>query len=217
MTRLIPFTPGEYYHIYNRGANKAEIFLDDWDYKRFQNSLFCLNSKQTLKYSDQDPYRVWEIDRGETLVDIGAYCLMPNHFHLLIKSKNEKNTALFLQRVLLSHSKFFNKKYDRTGTLFQGKSKAEHVVGDRYLKYLYIYNHLNPVKLIQSNWKEDGIKNTKETIEYLKEYKYSSFTDYLEMKRPEVKILNKEPFPNYFQTPKIFENEISEFLNYEKE
>jgi putative transposase len=219
MTRLIQFTPGEYFHVYNRGTNKMEIFLSDYDYSRFQKLLYLANSKETPKFSDlnpQSPYPVWTTERGETLVDIGVYSLMPNHFHILIRSKNEKDTGLFLQRVLLSYSKYFNVKNERSGSLFQGKSKAEHVDKDTYLKYIYTYIHLNILKLIQSDWKEVGIKNTKKAKEYLAKYKYSSYMDYAGVKRPEGKILNKKAFPGYFQTPEQFEKEVSEFLDYGK-
>lgn len=219
MTRSIQFAPGEYFHVYNRGTNKMEIFLSDYDYSRFQKLLYLANSKETAKFSDlspKSPYPVWTIGRGETLVDIGAYCLMPNHFHILIRSKNEKDTSLFLQRLLLGYSKYFNKKNERSGTLFQGKSKAEHIKKDTYLKYIYTYIHLNIIKLIQNDWKEVGIKNMEKAKEYLKNYKYSSFMDYSGINRPEEKILNKEAFPDYFQTPKQFGNEVFEFLNYDE-
>lgn len=220
MTRKISFAPGEYFHVFNRGTNKMEIFLDQKDYIRFQKLLYTTNSKETVKFSDLDaksPYRVWTLERGETLVDIGAYTLMPNHFHILIRSKNEKDTALFLQRLLLSYSKYFNKKYNRTGTLFQGKSKAEHLDKDVYLRYIYTYIHLNILKLIQNDWKEVGIKDMEKAIDYLNNYKYSSFLDYFGIERPENKILNKDEFPDYFETIKEFELEIKDFLNYGKE
>ncbi len=219
MTRLKPFVPGEFFHVYNRGTNKMKIFLNDYDYSRFQMLLYTANSKETIRFSDidkKDPYRVWEIERGETLVDVGAYIIMPNHFHILIRSKNEKDTALFLQRILLSYSKYFNYKNERNGTLFQGKSKAEHIKDDLYLRYIYTYIHLNIVKIIQADWKDVGIKKMEKVKEYLNKYKYSSFTDYKGIERPEGKILNKKAFPEYFQTVKDFEKEIDDFLNYNK-
>lgn len=219
MTRLVKFTPGEYFHVYNRGTNKMNIFTNNFEYSRFQKLLYLVNSKNTLKFSDIEtnkisPCPTWTIDRGETLVDIGAYCLMPNHFHLLIRSKDEKSTGAFLQRLLTSHSKYFNTKYDRSGSLFQGKSKAEHVVGDNYLKYLFSYIHLNPVKIIQSDWKENGINNIEEVKNYLNTYKYSSYPDFIGEDRKELKILELTNFPNYFSKKENYINEIIEWLNY---
>lgn len=196
-----------------------EIFLSAPDYERFQKLLYVANSKNTIQFSDIRPQNlslVWEIERGETLVDIGSYTLMPNHFHILIRSKDEKSTSLFLQRILGSYSKYFNKKSDRSGILFQGKSQAEHIIGDRYLKYIFTYIHLNIVKLIQNDWKEVGIKNIEQVKTYLKNYKYSSYLDYSSTNRPEGEILNKEAFPKYFETQESFEKEINEFLNYGK-
>lgn len=214
--RKIPFVENEYYHLYNRGTNKMVIFNDQSDYDRFQKLLYIANSIKTPQYSDinKNLCPTWEIERGETLVDIGAYCLMPNHFHILIKVKNGKSASLFLQRILTSHSKYINIKYDRTGSLFQGKSKSEYLKDDQYLKYLFSYIHLNPIKLIQKNWKEDGIKNNEKAKEYLSKYKYSSYFDFIEKNRIESKIINKLAFPDYFPTKELFEKEIFEWLNF---
>lgn len=219
MTRSIQFIPGEYFHIYNRGTNKMKIFLNDCDYSRFQKLFYLTNSRETVKFSDlnpKSPYPVWTIERGETLVDIGAYSIMPNHFHILIRSKNKKDTSSFLQRVLLSYSKYFNKKNNRNGTLFQGKSKAQHVNKNIYLKYIFSYIHLNPIKIFQKDWREVGIKNFKKAKDFLEKYKYSSYIDYLGIERLEGKILNKKAFPDYWSTPKEFKEEVFEFLNYGK-
>lgn len=214
MSRIISFVPNEYYHVYNRGVNKMVIFNDKSDYERFQKLLYITNSKETKKLSSGSPHRVWSIEKGEELVCIGAYCLMPNHFHILIKSKNKEGTSLFLQRLQMSYSKYFNTKNNRSGALFQGKSKAEHVRGNNYLKYLFSYIHLNPVKLTQKDWKEKGIKNINKTKKYLNEYKYSSYSDFLKERRKESKIINQSVFPNYFPSSKLFEREVFEWLKY---
>ncbi len=196
-----------------------EIFSDNFDRERFQNLLYLVNSKQTVKYSDLESKKfnsemVWLLERGETLVNIGAYSLMPNHFHLLIQSKNEKDTAIFIKRLLISHSKYFNKKYDRSGSLFQGKSKSQHITNDRYLKYIFSYIHLNIIKLIQKDWKETGISDINIALEYLSKYKYSSYLDFSEIERIESKILEKTAFPNYYLSSDSFKKEIFEWLNY---
>lgn len=217
--RKTPFAKDEYYHVYNRGTNKMNIFNTDFDYRRLQKLLYHSNSKKTPQYSDisNNLCSTWEIERGETLVDISAYCLMPNHFHLLIKVKKEKDASLFLQRILTSHSKYTNKKYNRSGSLFQGKSKTEHVSNDEYLKYLFSYIHLNPIKLIQGDWKEVGIADTNRALEYLSKYEYSSYLDFAGEKRNESKILNISAFPDYFPTTELFEKEIFEWLNYKND
>jgi len=216
MTRLIPFTENEYFHIYNRGVNKMLIFNHDLDYKRFTELLYIVNSEETLKYSDISKNNIWDIEQGNTLVDIGAWVLMPNHFHIMIKSKNPNKTSLFLKRLQSSHSKYFNTKYDRTGVLFQGKSKAKSLNNDNYLKYNFSYIHLNPLKLLENRWKEEGLKDFNRAIEFLKKYKYSSLPDFLGQERKENKIVKKEEFPEYFLNEQDYLKELLEWMDYEE-
>ncbi len=108
---------------------------------------------------------------------------------------------------------YFNKKYERTGGLFEGKFKSQHVGDDRYLKYLFSYIHLNPVKLIDPAWKESGIKNKNKTLDFLRTYKYASYLDFSGIKRSESKILDTSLFPNYFPSVRTFETEILSWFN----
>jgi putative transposase len=123
---------------------------------------------------------------------------MPNHFHLLIKSNVDDGISIFLKKVCTGYSMYFNQKYNRSGTLFQGRFKSTFVSDDLYLKYLFHYIHLNPIKLIrgEENWREDGIKNFVKVKEFLNRYKYSSFTDY---NRDTIfgNIINKVAFEGY--------------------
>ncbi len=158
-TRKITLTPGEFYHVYNRGVEKRVIFLDRHDYEHFKELLYVMNSTQPVVLRDvrQEVLSPYEHDRGSTLVAIGAYCLMPNHFHVLASPLVEHGLSTFMTKVGTGYSMYFNKKYQRTGTLFEGKFKTQWVDDDTYFKYLYAYIHLNPVKLLQSDWKERGI------------------------------------------------------------
>lgn len=219
MARLNKLIPGEYYHVYNRGTNKMTIFLDNSDYKRFQKLLYLVNSQLTGKFSNISKSKgsIWEYDRGESLVDIGAYCLMPNHFHLLIKIKEEEKASIFFQRLQLSYSKYFNIKKDRNGVLFQGKIKARRITNNNDLKYNFSYIHLNPIKLIQKDWKEKGIKNINEAKKFLDRYYYSSYCDFArEKNRDESKIIEISSFPNYFLSSKVFIKEICDWLKIKK-
>lgn len=214
VTRNINISINEFYHIYNRGTDKREIFLDDNDRERFVKLLFIANSTKPFVLRDLPiglPYV--EFDRGETLVDIGAYVLMPNHFHLLIKERIDNGISIFMNKLSTSYSMYFNKKYSRTGRLFEGTFKAKHIQEDEYLKYLFAYIHLNPVKLIDPKWKENGIQNKKEAEIYLFKYKYSSYIDYINIARIENQILNKNSFPEYF-LDQDFSTFIKDFLNY---
>ncbi len=211
--RKIPFVFGEYYHIYNRGNSKQTIFHNVEDYDRFIKLIFLSNGKENFKVhlAGKD---VYNFSRGEQLVDIGAYCLMPNHFHLLLTQTKTGSISKFLQKLSTGYSMYHNNKYERAGTLFEGKFRSEHVDNDHYLKYLFSYIHLNPVNLINADWKETGIKNKNKAIQFLKQYPFSSYQDYSGTDRQQKTILNVSSFPNYFPTVKKFECEVFDWLNY---
>lgn len=212
------FVDGEFYHIYNRGNSKQKIFHDKEDYFRFMSLLYSCNSKNNFRiYALNKGDSPYDFDRDELLVNIGAYCLMPNHFHLLITQTEEGDVSKFLQKVSTAYVMYYNKKYQRTGGLFEGKFKSEYVDDDVYLKYLFSYIHLNPIKLIDKDWKEKGVRNKNEALNYLAEYKYSSYLDFTQEYRIQGKILNIESFPEYFPTKLDFNNEIFEWITYKND
>jgi putative transposase len=221
MERKFSFSIDEFYHIYNRGTDKRIIFKDEKDYQRFINLLYLLNNKDPLEYrlvtKKLNHYEIFNFKRGPRLVSIGAYCLMPNHFHLLIKEETENGISAFMLKILTGYSMYFNKKYKRTGSLFEGPFKATHLDSDDYLKYIYSYIHLNPIKLIDYDWKEKGIRNIAEAKDFLSKYSHSSYWDSLGEGRPERKILNPESFPDYFLAKGSFEDEINDWLEISKE
>jgi putative transposase len=214
--RKIAFAQGEFYHLCNRGNSKQDIFLRGADYKRFIQLLYLSNGTKSFVFRELDVTNIFSENRGSELVSIGAYCLMPNHFHILVTPIVENGVQIFMQKLATGYSMYFNKKYERTGGLFEGRFKSKHADGDEYLKYLFSYIHLNPVKLIQSDWKEAGIRNISEAQQYLSSYTYSSYVDYLEVARKEVAILNREAFPDYFQTRKLLDEEMLDWLDYER-
>ncbi len=214
--RNLDFSINEFYHIYNRGADKRKIFINKDDYDRFIILLYIANSKEPVRIDmrRQSSEDVFKINRGETLVDIGAYCLMPNHFHILVKEKVENGISIFMQKLSTAYTMYFNKKHEHSGVLLQGVFKAEHVDTDIYLKYIYSYIHLNPIKLIDHDWRENGIKDKKQAQEFLETFKYSSYIDYLGVKRKGMVILNKEAFPNYFDNLTGFKETVIFWLEY---
>jgi len=213
--RKTSFASGEFYHIYNRGNSKQKIFNDKSDYVRFINLMYVCNQTENFKVDNlKKGEDFFDLEKGMNLVYIGAYCLMPNHFHILITKKEDGGISKFMQKLTTAYVMYYNKKYKHTGGLFEGKFKSEHVDSDRYLKYLFSYIHLNPIKLIDKNWKENGIKNKREAVEYLNNYQYSSFLDFLEIKRNQNKILNIETFPKYFPNKKTFMDEIFDWLTF---
>jgi putative transposase len=213
--RITNFVQGEYCHIYNRGNSKQKIFQDKEDYFRFISLLYISNSSENFNLYDLNRdinFNVYEIERINLLVDIGAFCLMPNHFHILITERTEGGISKFMQKLSTAYSMYYNKKYERTGSLFEGKFKSQHADTDQYLKYLFSYIHLNPIKLIQKDWKEKGIKNKKEAVGYLNSYFYSSYLDFVGEQRIQSKILNIKSFPKYFPNKTSFIKEIFEWL-----
>jgi len=135
-------------------------------------------------------------------------------FHLIITQTENGSISKFMQKLATGYAMYYNQKYKRSGSLFEGKFKSEHVNSGRYLKYLFSYIHLNPIKLIQKDWKEKGIKSKKEAIKFLKDYKYSSYLDFVGEKRIQNKILDLRGFPNYFPNKNYFNREIFDWINY---
>ncbi len=193
----------EYYHFYNRGNSKQAIFLDSKDYDRFIKLLFLCNSEKNVSFRVdivEKGIDAWDFDREDQLVSICSWVLMPNHFHLYIKALSNHGPALFMLKIGTAYAKYFNAKYNRTGSLFEGKFKSVHVENDMQARYLFSYIHLNPVKIIQPTWKEEGIKDKKAAIKFVENYKYSSFKDWTGSERKESSVLNKQELYNILPT-----------------
>ncbi len=164
------FVNGNYYHVFNRGVEKRKVFLKDRDYERFTETIdHCLtdSNKLTRKFAKKDT------SLSESPVDVIAFCLMPNHFHLLVKQNSDNGISTFQGRLANSYTKYFNTKYDRVGPLFQGTFRTINVETDGQLLHLSRYIHLNPVVA--------GITNDPRA------FAWSSFNSYLGDKETFVK------------------------------
>lgn len=163
-----PLVSGAYYHIFNRGVEKRKVFQSPGDYQRFIKTLEYYYLYPTkLKLSTYLNFNQPPISFNQkALVQILCFCLMPNHFHLLIQQLEENGISEFMRRVSDSYTRYFNTKYERVGPLFQGKFKARLVEKDEYLIYLSKYIHRNPMTL--PKWKY-----------YIRDYIYSSYPGYL--------------------------------------
>ncbi len=216
--RRIQFVNDYFYHIYTRGTEKRNILLKEVDYFRFIHDLYEFNNvKATLNLAR-------DIVRGSTsnnisnnkkprelLVEIIAFCLMPNHFHLILRQLKEKGITKFMQKLGTGYTMYFNQKNKRTGALFQGRFKAILVDKDNYFLPLVNYVHLNPVELIEPNWKEEGIRDRKKVNEFLEDYRWSSYPDYVGIKNfPSV--INKEFFTSYFKNEENYKNFVNQWL-----
>jgi len=177
--RKTVFAENEYYHIYNRGVDKRNVFLDDKDFSRFLLSMNLLNDiedgamikwrdyKKCVKNANLDEFLKLNFRKREYLVDIVSYCLMSNHYHFVLKQNIEKGVEKFLQKLGTSYTKYFNEKYDRNGSLFQGRFKSSHLSSNSLLLRTAIYVSCNSeIHRIQS----------------AKNYRWSSFSAYLGIK-----------------------------------
>ena len=142
MTRKVTFAQNEYYHIYNRGVEKRPIFSDKASYDRFLVLMYLCNTKEPIRLPRDFTLNLREIfstKRTEQLIEVCAYCLMPNHFHLLVKEgrENGKGISQYMQKLTTAYTMYFNTRNSRSGSLFQGVFRAKHANQDEYLKYLY--------------------------------------------------------------------------------
>jgi len=205
-----PFGIGEWYHCYNRGVDKRVVFENAGDYNRFMLLLYTGNGSESIHIANLKNKNLRAViedtsfERGESLVEIGAYTLIPNHFHLVLKEIIEGGIALFMQKIFTAYTMYFNKKNERTGALFAGTFKSKHIDDDRYLKQTISYLHLNAAELLDQKWKE-GSGNLEKIKQQLVKYPYSSLPDFLNYKRSERKILGNSIFELFETIPTLEE------------
>ena len=166
---LKDYAPDSYYHVYNRGVAKQDIFLDEQDYKTFLSYLKLYLTSidlqgQSLKSLKISPSR--QLKNYSQELKLLAYCLMPNHFHLFVFQKEDKSMADFLRSLGTKYSMYFNKKYKRVGHVFQGRYKGVMITNENQFIYLSKYIHRNPLDIVP-------------TVTVLGGYKYSSYQNYL--------------------------------------
>jgi putative transposase len=201
----IPIEVGEWYHCYNRGVDKRKVFASVRDYDRFLTLLFLANGYSNKRVSNVRKMPLSRLlgretlERGAPLVEIGAYALMPNHVHFIVKEVEEGGIASFMQKIFTGYTMYFNTKHERTGALFAGTYKSKHLSTDRYFKHAINYVHMNPIELYEPNWKQ-GAGSLGAIEEKLRAYKYSSLQDHIGIERAEKKILGTEVF-TLFDTP----------------
>lgn len=192
---------GQIYHVYNRGVEKRTIFQDNSDYFRFLHDLFEFNDEQNVLPSNvrlamakpssasiaqlsksleiESPKVIPVARRRKLLVEILAFCLMPNHFHFLLRPKTTDSVPLFMQKLGIGYTMYFNKKYERVGPLFQGSFKAIAIEKDIHFLHLPYYIHANPVDLVAPLWRENKVEDVDKIIDFLEQYRWSSYRDFL--------------------------------------
>ena len=228
-TRRINFAPNHIYHIYNRGVDKRDIFLEDNDRWRYLQGLSLFNDENSSSNI------LWQLEKNrgavtlrvlkefivnqqkerDPLVRIMVDCLMPNHYHLLIEELKEKGITRFMHKLNGGYTGYFNNKYERSGSLFEGPFKAALVDNETYLQYLLIYiNVVNPGQLIEPGLKEKGVKDINAVMKFAEEYLWSTHQEYLG-KRGSI-IIDKGLLGDMFSTPESYRDLVELVLKTKK-
>lgn len=223
--RKLKFVKGNIYHIFNRGVEKRDLFLDESDKWRFLQGMFLFNDK------DGATNLLWRIEREKKrinfkvlrefiavnrkdrkpLVRIMADCLMPNHFHFLVEEIEDKGISRFMHKFGIGYTKYFNEKYERVGSLFQGPFKAVQVEKEIQLLYLLVYiNVLNPGQLVEPHLKKLGVRNMTAILKFAEQYPWSTHQEYLG-KRDSV-LIDKGVAKELFSEPAMYERFARDIL-----
>jgi len=165
MRRRDAITIGEYYHIFNRGVEKRNIFHQQSDFKRFLESMMYFNTQTSIEMKSDEKNLPKPDDR---LVDIVAYCLNKNHFHLILKEIKEGGITTFMKKVCTGYALYFNNKNERSGVLFQGRFRSVYLSSNDILLYVSAY--------VNCNSQIHGVENAEE-------YPWCSFPEYLGLEK----------------------------------
>jgi putative transposase len=208
------------YHVFNKGIEGRDIFLDDEDRLRFIHNLFEFNDSETaskflpskIKRSSETQYLTFKERKPRKLiVEILAFCLMPNHFHLLLKQKEDNGIVKFMHKLGTGYTNYFNLKYQRTGHLFQGRFKAVLVESQSHFIHLPYYIHCNPLDLKFPEWRKREIENWEEALNFLENYRWSSYLDYIGKKNfPSV--TQRDFLNNFFEGPENYKQSMINWL-----
>ena len=167
----------ELYHLLNRGVEKRKVFLEDQDRVRFIHDMYSLNDRNNVDPNHR--FKEFESTRvREALVDIHAFCLMSNHYHLLVSEIEDGGISMFMRKLNMGYAKYFNEKYERSGVLWQGTFRKILIQRDAHFLYVPFYIHLNPLDGVLPEWREGRVRNVNKAIKYLSQYRWSSFPDY---------------------------------------
>lgn len=210
--RNIPLITEQIYHIINRGIAKQPIFNNKRDYQRFLEIIRYYHHKNTpIRYSkflslakEERERIVTSLDKQKNhIIEILCYCLMPNHFHLVLCQIQDGGIAKFVGNISNSYTKYFNTKNKRQGPLLQGKFKAVRIEDDDQLLHLSRYIHLNPFTSYM-------VKKINDVVSY----QYSSLSEYLNLSTKQ--IVNKKYVLSHFKTLKSYRNFIFDQAEYQK-
>lgn len=210
--RKIPLVTNQIYHVLNRGVASQPIFLSKKNYQRgveafcyYQNRALPLSYSHFLDLSQKRREKLLETLRKKRdfLVEIIAYCLIPNHFHFLLKQLQKDGISLFMSKFSNSYTRYFNTAYKRVGSLFQGKFKAVRIETDEQLIHVSRYIHLNPYS-----------SYVVKTLKDLEKYPYSSLPEYLNLTKNEW--CQKEAVLEHFKNPTDYKRFVFDRADYQR-
>ena len=196
-SRTVPFVNDEYYHVFNRGVAKMPIFNNAFDYKHFVSTFLYYQfdgPKPRFSFFRKQPTT---LENNVKIVEIICYCLMPNHFHFLLRQKKDGGITEFVSKVSNSYTRYFNVKDKRIGPLLQGEFKSVYVESNEQVLHLSRYIHLNP--LIGYVAKE------------LSSYRWSSYPEYLGLTD---EICSKDEVFGQFKSVKDYEKFVLDQVDY---
>lgn len=199
--RIIPFANGEFYHIYNRGLEKKDIFYQPRDYSHFIKTFFYYQIDDPKpRFSNYRRSQLFPIDSSKKIVNIICYCLMPNHFHLLVKQLKDGGVSEFMRRFILSYIKYINLKYNHQGPLLNGPFRAVRMETDEQLVHISRYIHLNPLVSL--------------LVKDLNFYSWSSYKTYIGLE--DNPTIAKEEILTFFKSPDDYRQFVLDQADYGK-
>jgi putative transposase len=204
----------EIYHIFNRGVEKRIVFLNDADKKRFVQNLYIFNDSTPIINNNRPDLREVRLlsEEREKLVEILAFTLMPNHYHLMLKQVAENGRTECMRKIGTGYTNYFNTKYQRVGSLFQGKYKAALLENQRHFMYLPHYIHLNPLDIKFPEWRKRRLKNIEITIEFIESYPWSSYAEYVGLPSKLPKLVDEKFINEFFEDSQQYQKDLKEWL-----
>lgn len=193
MTAVMYHAYMELFHVLNRGVDGRKIFMNNRDRVRFVHNLYEFNDNKPANNNNGYHFKYRDIvspyitRKREKLVDIHGWVLMKNHYHLLLSERSEGGLSLFLRKLNVGYSKYFNEKYTRQGALFQGRTKKILIDQDAHFLYILNYIHLNPLDYLKDSedWRirdKMSVTDINKSLTYLNTYRWSSYLDYAGIK-----------------------------------
>lgn len=220
MIRKENFIPGQYYHIYSRTILNIPEFKDKDNAYRLAQAFLLGNSTNSglafnylRNHKNATLKKAIEIARlGEKLVDVVCYCIMPDHYHLLLAERKENGITSFVRRCNTSIAKYINTKFNRAGSLFEGNFKSKHISSNEYLLHLSVYIHLNPLDFLSSKeWRYNKLKNWPLEKQKLLNYRWSSLKCFLDENFSDQIISGTDIVLGQFDNRKEYENFLQDW------